>query len=203
MLIESADSSHAPIVHYKLGGELELTEGDGLCRLRLQVKRSANLAAGGVSMCMQNTTAAVSSLASESNFGSGAIKLRAPLDELLNASRAFFHQHPRSFFVAKTIARFQRVVQVQADFVIVAQCGGDAALGVLGVRLRDFAFGEAKNPSNAGEFHRSAQTRDSSAYNDEVSFCRQLIHRDARRTASATIAVVKPMLTPLGKAESR
>src|SRR5664280_1876202 len=71
--------------------------------------------------------------ASECDLGAGAIELRTPRDELLDTVRAFFHQDARSLFVAQAVTRLERVLQVEADFVVVAKRGGDATLRVLRV----------------------------------------------------------------------
>ncbi len=92
---------------------------------------------------MQNAVAAVRAFAGERDLGSGAIELRAPLDQLLDARRTFFDQHARGFFVDQAVAGLQRVFQMKPDFVVIAERGGDSALRVLRVGLGDLALGEA------------------------------------------------------------
>ena len=121
-------------------------------------------------MGVQHAIAAVRAFAGEGDLGAGAIELRAPLDELLDARRAFLDQDARGLFVHQAIAGFQRVFQMKTDFVIIAERGGDAALRILRVRFGDFAFREAKHASRGRQFHRSAQAGDARAYDDEIGF---------------------------------
>ena len=101
-------------------------------------------------------------------FAAGAIELRAPLDQLFDASGAFFNENARRCLVAQAITGLQRVIEMQADFVVVAERGSDATLGVLSVRLGDLALGQAEDSACGREFNGSAQSRDSCAYYDEI-----------------------------------
>ena len=121
-------------------------------------------------MSVQHTVAAVRALACENNLCAGAIELRAPLDQLFDARRTFFHQHARRFFVAQTVAGPQGVFQMQPDFVVVAERSGDAALRITRVRLRDLALGEAEHAARRSELHRGAQAGDARANYDEIGF---------------------------------
>ena len=71
---------------------------------------------------------------------------------------------------------FKRVFQVQADFIFVAERGGDSALGILRVRLGDFALGEAEDAAGGRKFHRSAETGDARAYDDEIGLRGKLLN---------------------------
>ena len=69
------------------------------------------------------------------------IELRAPLDELLDAHRTFFDEDARGVRVAEAVAGDERVLQVEADFVLIAERDRDAALSVLRVRFGEFQLG--------------------------------------------------------------
>ena len=99
VLVEQANALNAAVTHQQVGGEFEFAEGDVLERRGLQVECATNLAAGGIAVRVQNAAAAVRAFASEGDFGSGAVELRAPLDQLFDARRAFFHQNARGLFV--------------------------------------------------------------------------------------------------------
>src|ERR1019366_5657460 len=131
-LVENPDPNHAAVAHQQVGGEFEFPEDDGLQGRGLEVERAANLAPGGVAVSVQHTAAAMRPFASERDLGTGAIELRTPRDELLDTGRAFFHQDARSLFVAQAVASLERVLQVEADFVVIAKRGSDATLCVLG-----------------------------------------------------------------------
>jgi len=85
---------------------------------------------------MQDAVPAVRAFASESEFGAVAIELRSPGDEFLDPFGGVFDQDFCCFRIAETVARIQRVLQVQADFIFVAQRDGDSPLRILRCRLR-------------------------------------------------------------------
>ena len=118
-------------------------------------------------MGMQNPVAAMCAFAGKGELGSLAIELRAPLNQFFDALRAFLHQDFRGFRIAQTIAGNERVLQVQADFVFVAECGGDAALGILGGRVGDFSLRQDHDAASGGQFDGSPQAGDSRALSDE------------------------------------
>src|SRR6266481_5924873 len=82
-------------------------------------------------MGMKYAVAAVRGLARKRQPGSAAVKLRAPLNQLLNALQAFFHQHAGSIGVHDAVTGLNCVLQVQADFVFITQRYSDASLGIL------------------------------------------------------------------------
>src|SRR5664279_5526646 len=125
---------------------------------------------------MQHSAAAVSSLTSESDLGARAVELGTPLDELLNAARTFFNQHARGLFIHQTITRFKRVFQVQRDFIVVAERGGNSALGILRVGLRNLSLCQAKYTACRRKFHRGTQACDARANHNEISIARETLH---------------------------
>ena len=146
-----------------------------MCR-GFQIERAANLAAGGIAVGMQHAAAAVRAFAGEGDLGAGAVELRAPLDQLLDARRPFFDQHARGLFVAQAVAGLQRVFQMQPDFIFIAERGRNAALRILRVGLRDFALGEAEHAACGRKLHRSAQAGNARAHHDEVGLGRKSFH---------------------------
>src|SRR6516162_3367388 len=128
-------------------------------------------------MGVQYTVPAVGAFSGKCDVGSGAIELGAPLNQFFNPSRAFFHQDTRRIRIAQSIAGFEGVVEVQADFVVVAQSRSDTALRVLRIGLSDLPLSKAQDAPRRGELHRGAQTGNASAHNDEVGFARNSPHR--------------------------
>ena len=141
-----------------------------------QIKRAADFAAGGIAVGMQHAVAAVRAFAGKGDLGAGAVELGAPLDQLFDAGRTFLDQHARGLFVAQAVAGLQGVFQMQADFIVVAERGGDSALRVLRVGFGDFALGQAEHASGGGKLHRGAQTGNARAHHDEIGFGRQCLH---------------------------
>src|SRR5271165_5239948 len=120
LVVENLDADHSPISHDQLGGEFELAEDDVFHSLRLQVERASNLSACGIAMRMQHAAAAVGAFARERDFGARTIELGAPFNQLFNTYRAFLDQDTRRLFITEPIAGFQSVVEMQADFVVIA-----------------------------------------------------------------------------------
>ena len=69
----------------------------------LGVQCAADFAPCGITVGMQNARAAVSAFASEGKFGSGAVKLRAPGNQVLDALRTFFNQNADGFRIAEAV----------------------------------------------------------------------------------------------------
>ena len=59
------------------------------------------------------------------------VELGTPFDELLNRGGAFFYEYADRFRITQPIAGRNRVLLVEFDIVLVAQCNGDATLSVL------------------------------------------------------------------------
>ena len=121
-------------------------------------------------MGVQHAVAAVCAFAGEGDLGAGAVELGAPLDQLFDARRTFFDQHARGFFVDQAVAGLQRVFQMQPNFIVVAERGGDSALRILRIGLGDFALCQTQHPAGRRKFHRGAQAGNARAHHDEIGF---------------------------------
>ena len=64
----------------------------------------------------------------KASFVPAAIEFRAPFDQLRDVLRAFFNEQRHRFGPAKAVARIDRVLFVEADFVFVAEGHGNPAL---------------------------------------------------------------------------
>src|SRR6185369_621355 len=98
-------------------------------------------------MRMQDAVAAVSAFAREREFGPITIELRSPRYQLFDPLRAFFNEDAGSLLIDEPVPRHQRVLQVKADLVFVAERGGDATLRILRCRFLDFQFGKDEHSS--------------------------------------------------------
>ena len=119
-------------------------------------------------MSMQDAVTAVRRLARKRQLGSFAIKLRSPIDQLLDTLRTFFHQDVRCFDVHESVTGVNRVLQVQADFIFVAQCDGDSTLGILRGRFSQFLLGQHQHFAGFSQSNGRAQPRNACADNYEV-----------------------------------
>jgi hypothetical protein len=71
-------------------------------------------------MCVQNAIAAMRSFPGKGQLRPFAVKLRSPLNQLLDTLRTFLHQHPGRIGIHDAIAGIDCVLQVQADFILIA-----------------------------------------------------------------------------------
>ena len=76
------------------------------------------------------------------------------------------------FRVAQPVAGVQRVLQVQADFVFIAERGGDSALRPLRIGVSDFPLGQHNHAAGRRQFDGGAQPGNSGANHQEVRFGR-------------------------------
>jgi hypothetical protein len=87
-------------------------------------KSAADFAASGVTMGVENAGAAVGGFAGESELCAGAVKFGAPFDELRDVPGPFLDKEGYGFRAAEAIARVDRVLLVEADFVFVEDTAG-------------------------------------------------------------------------------
>jgi len=89
---------------------------------------------------MQNAVVEVRAFASEDQPGAVAAELRAPGDQFVNALRPLLNQSLDRGGIAQTVAGLERPLQVQADFIFVAERGRRAALRGGCLEVRGFIF---------------------------------------------------------------
>ena len=111
------------------------------------VQRAGNFAARRISVRVQNAVAAVRSFAGEGELLALAVELGAPLDQVLNRGGTLLHQRVNGALIAESIARIERVLLMERDFIVIAQSYGDTALSVLRRRLAQRIFGDNQNVS--------------------------------------------------------
>ena len=177
LLIDQRDAGHASAFGVEFGGKLEFPHRDVLERLRFGIESAQDFAPSGIALGMKNAVAAVRALASKHQLGSAAVKLRAPRDKFFDALRPFFHQNFHRFRTAQAIAGDQGVLQMQNDFVFVAQRGRDAALGKLGVGIRDLFLRQHQYPARIRQCDCGTQTGNSGANHHEIGLGWKTFHR--------------------------
>src|SRR5436190_901288 len=156
------------VVQRQVSAEFEIAEGNIGKSAGLGIKRASDLPAGGVTMRMQDTGAAVRSFASEGQLGAVAVKSCAPVDQLLDALRPLFHQYSGGLGIAQTVAGIERILQMQPNIIFVAQGYGDAALGVLSSRFAELPFGQHQHASGFSQLNGGAQTGNAGSHDDEI-----------------------------------
>lgn len=101
-------------------------------------------------MGVQDAVAAVRAFAAEGELGALPVEFRAPLNQLLNAVRRIFDEDFGSVGIAETITGQKCVLEMEADFILVAQCGGDTALRPLGIGVPNFTLGQHGDRAGRG-----------------------------------------------------
>ena len=93
-------------------------------------------------MSVQDAVTAVRRFTRKRQLGSVAVKLRSPVDQFLDALRPFFHQDVRCVNIHQPVTGFDRILQMQANLIFIAQCDGDSSLRILRGRFSQFLFGQ-------------------------------------------------------------
>ena len=186
--VQQMNAGDAAILDPEVGGKAELAKRNVLDGSGAMVEGAADFPARGVTVSVQHAIAAVRTLASEGKPGALLIEVRAPLDEFLDAQRAFLDEDARRIAMAEAIAGDQRVLQMQADLVLVAEGDGDAALGVLGVRFAQFEFGQTEHTPIGGQLDCRPHAGDAGAHDNEIGLphdpvCRQIYHRRSAQSS--------------------
>lgn len=106
--------------------------------------------------------------AGEGELGAGAVKLSAPFDELGDVVGAFLDEQGHRFRAAKPVARGERVLFVESNFVFIAEGDGDSALGPGGGGVTEIGFGKDQHRAGGTEFDGGAQASDARANHDVI-----------------------------------
>ena len=103
-------------------------------------------------------------------------KFHPQFDQLRNPRRAFPDDGADDLFLAQPRARRERVAHVRLKRILLARHRRDAALGVIGVRLRAVLFGDDGHAPARRDLQREGQPRDAAAENEKI----KLFHADRR-----------------------
>ena len=94
---------------------------------------------------MQYAITAVRSFTCEQQLCTLAIECGAPFDQLLDGGRSLFDERVNGKSIAKAIARFQGVLFMQFDFVVITKSGSNSALSIFRGRLAETIFRDDEN----------------------------------------------------------
>jgi hypothetical protein len=112
---------------------------------------------------VQDTTPAVSCLASEREALFLSREIDSPFDELADALRPLAYEFLDGPLVAESGSRHQRVSEVQVRRVGRIEHGGDASLGVIRVRFHSLFLRRDEYVGIAGGLQREAETGDTAS----------------------------------------
>src|SRR6266702_4088326 len=138
LVADQINAAHPPLFHSKISGKFELTYRNILEGFCFGVQSAQDFASRGISVRVQDAVTAVRALTSKSQLGAFAVEFRAPLNQLLEALRTFFHQHFGGIGVAQPIAGVECVLEMKADLVFVAERGRNSSLRQLGRGVFEF-----------------------------------------------------------------
>ena len=114
-------------------------------------------------------------------------KFHAQLDQFLNPRRAFLDDGADDAFLAQTRARRERVAHVQLERILLARHRRDAALRVIGVRLRAVLFGDDGHAPARRDLERERKPRDAAAENEIIKLFHGTGKLTQRRQAAKQI----------------
>ena len=119
-------------------------------------------------MRVQDTIAAVGSLAGKGELRAASIEFRTPPHELLDSSEPLFDEDPGGIRINQAVAGFEGIPEVQADFILIAEGGGNPALRVARVALAQLTFRDAQDPPVGRKIDAGAQPGDACPNDDEI-----------------------------------
>ena len=136
-----------------MGTHVEMRDGVGA-----REEGTADFAAGGIAVSVEDAGTAVSGFASEGELGTCTIEFGAPFDELRDVLGTFFDEERDGLGAAEVIAGVEGVLFVKTDFIFVGKSDGDAALRVGGGGFVEVGFGEDEDSAGLAEFNGGADT---------------------------------------------
>ena len=128
LVTDQVNAAHSPVFDPQIGRKFKFAHRNILERFGFGIQSAEDFASSGISMRVQDAVTAVCAFTSESQLGAFAIEFRAPLKQFLDAFRPFFHQYLGGIGVAQAIAGIECVLEMKADLVFVAECGGNTSL---------------------------------------------------------------------------
>ena len=138
-------------------------------------QRAADLRAGGVAVGVQDAGQRMRAFAGAQVLATRLglrrpwlIEVRAPLDELGDAQRAFGDQRLGGGTIDQAVAGVDGVFKVQRDVLVALHGDGDAALRVVGVRLAERLLGDDQNLAVAGQLNGGAQAGNARAHHQKI-----------------------------------
>jgi len=118
---------------------------------------------------MQNTGEGMSAFAGAEQLPGQGVEARAPLDELGHPKRPFSHERLGGRPVNEAVPGAYRVFKMKGDVRIALHGHGDAALGVMRVRLTERLLGDHQDVSVASQLHRRAKAGNARAHHKKIN----------------------------------
>src|SRR3954463_13058670 len=135
---------------------------------RLGIQGTQDFAPGRIAMRVQDAVSAMRAFPGEGQLGPIPIELGTPLNELFDAAGPFLDQNLGRLRVTQSIAGGESVLQVQADFIFIAERSGDSTLSPVRRGISHLLLCENDYAPSGGEFHSCAQAGNSGSDDDEI-----------------------------------
>jgi hypothetical protein len=103
---------------------------------------------------MEQAAALVSGFGAEDKLRSASV--RSPGNQFLDPLGSFFHQNLNRRGIAQAVAGIECVLQMERNFVFVAQYGAQSVLRRRAMRLGYLFFREDEHTSGSRQFNRSS-----------------------------------------------
>jgi hypothetical protein len=117
---------------------------------------------------MEYAAPAMSSFPGEEEPGSFTVECGSPLNELLDGRWRFFDKSVDSGDITKTISGNESVVFVEFHFIVIAEGGGNAALGIFRRRFAEAILGDDENAARRSQLYGGTKTCYAGTDNYEV-----------------------------------
>jgi hypothetical protein len=131
-------------------------------------ERDGDLAAGGITVGVEDARAGVCALAGEHQFAVLAIEGGTPGEEFFYAAGALFDENAGGFWVDEAVACGEGVFVVKGHVFVTSDSDGDSALCVSGVGLGELFLGDDEDGTCPGEADGRAESGDSGSDDEEV-----------------------------------
>ena len=174
--VEHGNACDPPACNDQVGRESERSQRNVLQRLRLLVEQAQDFFARRCPMRVQNSTAGVGVFQPEYQLCSVVL---SPADQFVNALRRFFQQELYRGQIANPIARLERILQVQTDFILIAQ-PRRIAFRIVRLEVGEFFLGKHKHTPGLGQFDGRAQAGDARADHHEISLGWKDLHKPGK-----------------------
>ena len=166
--VPGQDADDRSVDGQQVDGEGVLVDIDGLMPDGAGQEGGGDFLAGLIAAGVEDARGGVAALAADADVAVRPVERRTPIDELADAVGGGLHHPPHHRRVRQAAARAERIGDVARDRVGLVDGGGDAALGVVTVRLRQAALRQQRHPQRRRHLDGRPQRRHPAAQDHHV-----------------------------------
>ena len=146
VLVQGEDPGAAAPRQDQVDREDSLQKRDSIVGARPGDQGAHDLAPGRVAAGPEDAPLAVRRLPGQGDTRPLPVETGTPVDQLQRAPRALLDQHPDSPLMTQTVARRDRVLEMQGELIVVRKNGGHPALGLVAGRVARTVLGQDRHP---------------------------------------------------------